>query len=281
MKISHFFIDRPIFAAVVSIVFVILGGVAFLRLPVAQYPEIAPPIITVTGQFPGASAETVAETVVAPIEQQINGVENMLYLSSNSTADGKFSISVTFDIGTNLDIAQVQVQNRVSTATPRLPQQVQQIGVVVAKSSPDILMVVNLYSPDKSRDALFISNYANLQIKDVLTRVEGVGSITVFGARDYAMQVWLDPSRLQSLNLTALDVTVALQGQNVQVASGVLNQPPMPNQASFQVAVRTLGRLSDPVEFGNIIVKQTSDAVVRIKDVARVELAPPDYKSAS
>ncbi len=263
MKISHFFIDRPIFAAVVSIVFVILGGVAFLRLPIAQYPEIAPPIITVTGQFPGASAETVAETVVAPIEQQINGVEGMLYLSSNSTADGKFSISVTFDIGVNLDIAQVQVQNRVSTATPRLPQQVQQIGVTVAKSSPDILMVVNLYSPDKSRDALFISNYANLQIKDVLTRVDGVGSITVFGARDYAMQVWLDPNRLQSLNLTAADVTQALQGQNVQVASGVLNQPPMPNQASFQVAVRTFGRLSDPSEFGNIIVKQTSDAVVR------------------
>ncbi len=155
------------------------------------------------GQFPGASAETVAETVVAPIEQQINGVEGMLYLSSNSTADGKFSISVTFEIGTNLDIAQVQVQNRVSTATPRLPQQVQQIGVIVAKSSPDILMVVNLFSPDKSRDALFISNYANLQIKDVLTRVDGVGSITVFGARDYAMQVWLDPNRLQSLNLTA------------------------------------------------------------------------------
>ena len=203
MRISHFFIDRPIFAAVVSIVFVILGGVAFLRLPIAQYPEIAPPVINVNGQFPGASAETVAETVVAPIEQQINGVEGMLYLSSNSTADGKFSISVTFDIGVNLDIAQVQVQNRVSTATPRLPQQVQQIGVTVAKSSPDILMVVNLFSPDKSRDALFISNYANLQIKDVLTRVDGVGSITVFGARDYAMQIWLDPNRLQSLNLTA------------------------------------------------------------------------------
>lgn len=281
MRISHFFIDRPIFAAVVSIVFVILGGVAFLRLPIAQYPEIAPPVITVNGQFPGASAETVAETVVAPIEQQINGVEGMLYLSSNSTADGKFAISVTFDIGVNLDIAQVQVQNRVSTATPRLPQQVQQIGVTVAKASPDILMVVNLFSPDKSRDALFISNYANLQIKDVLTRVDGVGSITVFGARDYAMQIWLDPNRLQSMNLTAADVTLALQGQNVQVASGVLNQPPMPNQASFQVAVRTLGRLSDPGEFSNIIVKQTTDAVVRIKDIARVELAAQDYTSAS
>src|SRR6202521_1941807 len=257
MRISHFFINRPIFASVVSIIFVILGAVAFFRLPVAQYPEIAPPTITVTGQYPGASADVVAATVVTPIEQQINGVENMIYLSSNSTADGRFSIAVTFDIGTNLDIAQVQVQNRVATATPRLPQQVQQIGVTVVKSSPDILLAVNLYSPDKSRDALFMSNYANIQIKDLLTRVDGVGSITIFGARDYAMQIWLDPNRLQSLNLTALDVTAALQGQNIQVASGVLNQPPVPNQLAFQVAVRTLGRLTDPDEFGNIVIKQT------------------------
>ena len=178
MRISHFFIDRPIFASVLSIVFVILGGVAFVRLPVAQYPEIAPPIINVTGQYPGASAEIVAATVVSPIEQQINGVEDMLYISSNSTADGRFSIAVTFDLGTNLDIAQVQVQNRVAIAKPRLPLDVQQIGVTVAKSSPDMMMVVHLYSPDKSRDTLFISNYANLEIKDVLTRVDGVGSIT-------------------------------------------------------------------------------------------------------
>jgi len=281
MKISHFFIDRPIFASVVSIVFIVLGGVAYLRLPVAQYPEIAPPIINIVGQYPGASAETVAETVVAPIEQQVNGVEGMIYLSSNSTADGRFSISVTFDIGVNLDIAQVQVQNRVSIASPRLPQQVQQIGVTVAKSSPDILMVVNLFSPDQVRDAIFMTNYANLQIKDVLTRTDGVGSITIFGARDYAMQVWLDPDRLQSLNLTAQDVTAALQGQNIQVASGVLNQPPVANQLPFQVAVRTLGRLSDPAEFGNIVVKQTADAVVRIRDVARVELTGQDYSSIS
>jgi len=281
MKISHFFIDRPIFAAVVSIVFIILGAVAFVRLPIAQYPEIAPPVINITGQFPGASSETVADTVVAPIEQQVNGVEGMLYISSNSTADGRFSISVTFDLGTDLDIAQVQVQNRVATATPRLPQPVQQIGVVVAKSSPDILMVVNLYSPDQSRDPIFLTNYANLQIKDVLTRLDGVGSITVFGARDFAMQVWLDPHRLQSLNLTAQDVTSALQGQNIQVAGGVLNAPPVPDQLAFQVAVQTLGRLSDPDEFSNIIVKQTADAVVRVKDVARVELTGQDYSSSS
>ncbi|MGD9844312.1 MAG: efflux RND transporter permease subunit [Variibacter sp.] len=281
MRLSHFFIDRPIFASVIAIVIIILGGVSYVRLPVAQYPEIAPPTINVAGQYPGASAEVVAETVVAPIEQQINGVEGMLYISSNSTADGRFSISVTFDLGTDLDTAQVQVQNRVAIAQPRLPQQVQQIGVVVAKSSPDILMVVSLYSPDKSRDPLFMSNYANIQIKDVLTRVDGVGSITIFGTRDYAMQVWLDPDRLQSLNLTATDVTQALAAQNVQVASGVLNQPPVPKQLAFQVAVRTLGRLSDPDEFKNIVVKQTNNAVVRVKDVARVELIAQDYSSNS
>ncbi len=281
MRISHFFIDRPIFASVIAIVIIILGGVAYSRLPVAQYPEIAPPTINVSGQYPGASAETVAETVVAPIEQQINGVEGMLYISSNSTADGRFSIAVTFDLGTNLDTAQVQVQNRVAIAQPRLPVQVQQIGVTVTKSSPDILMVVSLYSPDKSRDALYISNYANIQIKDVLTRVDGVGSITVFGSRDYAMQVWLDPNRLQSLNLTATDVTQALAAQNIQVASGVLNQPPVPNQLAFQTAMRTLGRLSDPDEFGNIVVKQTANAVVKLRDVARIELIAQDYSSNS
>ncbi|MBV8508870.1 MAG: efflux RND transporter permease subunit, partial [Xanthobacteraceae bacterium] len=281
MRISHFFIDRPIFASVVSIVIVILGAVAYVRLPVAQYPEIAPPVITVTGQYPGASAETIADTVVAPIEQQINGVEQMLYISSNSTADGRFTISVTFDIGVNLDIAQVQVQNRLAIATPRLPQQVQQIGVVVAKSSPDILMVVNLFSPDNTRDQLFITNYANIQIKDVLSRLDGVGSITVFGARDYAMQVWLDPDKLQSLNLTAADVTNALQGQNVQVASGMLNQPPVANQLAFQIAVRTLGRLTDPDQFANIIVKQVGDAVIRVRDIARVELTAQDFSTNS
>jgi hydrophobe/amphiphile efflux-1 (HAE1) family protein len=281
MKISHFFIDRPIFASVVSIVFVILGGVAFARLPVAQYPEIAPPVINVSGQYPGANADVVAQTVVAPIEEQINGVENMLYVASNSTADGKFSIAVTFDIGTNLDIAQVQVQNRVAIAQPRLPADVRNIGVTVAKASPDLMMVVHLYSPDKSRDALYISNYATLEIKDAVTRVDGVGSIIVFGSRDYSMRIWLDPDRLQSLGLTANDVVIALQGQNVQVASGALNQPPMDSSGAFQVAVQTLGRLADPEEFGGIVVKQTANAIVRLKDVARVELAALDYTSNS
>jgi hydrophobe/amphiphile efflux-1 (HAE1) family protein len=281
MRISHFFIDRPIFAAVVSIVFVILGGVSFSRLPVAQYPEIAPPIINVSGQYPGASAEVVAATVVTPIEQQINGVENMLYMASNSTADGKFSIQVSFDLGTNLDIAQVQVQNRVAIAQPRLPNDVRNIGVTVTKSSPDLMMVVHIYSPDKSRDALFMTNYATLEVTDPLTRVDGVGSVTVFGSRDYSMRIWLDPDRLQSLGLTASDVTNALQGQNIQVASGVLDQPPVEHQGAFQIAVQTLGRLANPEDFGSIVVKETPGAVVRLKDVANVKLQALDYSSNS
>src|ERR1700751_3307405 len=199
MRHSHFFIDRPIFAAVVSIVFVILGAVSIGRLPVAQYPEIAPPVIRVSDQYPGASADVVAATVVAPLEQQINGVENMIYLTSNATGDGRFQIDVTFDLGTNLDIAQVQVQNRVAIAQPRIPLDVRNIGVTTAKSSPDLMMVVHLYSPDRSRDTLFISNYATLAVTDAVSRIDSVGAIPAFGSRDYAMRAWLDPDRLQSL----------------------------------------------------------------------------------
>src|SRR5499426_3771651 len=274
MRISRFFIDRPIFAAVLSLVFVIFGIVSYGRLPVAQYPEIAPPVINVTGQYPGASADVVAATVVTPLEQQINGVENMLYVTSNSTGDGRFTIAITFELGTNLDIAQVQVQNRVAIAQPRLPADVRNIGVTVAKASPDLMMVVHLYSPDKSRDTLFISNYANF-------RIIGVGSITVFGGRDYSMRVWLDPDRLQSVGLTTGDVVGALQAQNVQVASGVLSQPPVDQPRAFQIAVQTQGRLADPETFANILVKQTPTAVVRLKDVARVELAALDYTTNS
>jgi hydrophobe/amphiphile efflux-1 (HAE1) family protein len=205
----------------------------------------------------------------------------MIYMSSNSTADGRFSIAVTFDLGTNLDVAQVQVQNRVAIAQPRLPADVRNIGVTVTKSSPDLMMVVHLYSPDKSRDSLFISNYATLAITDTVTRIDGVGSITVFGSRDYSMRVWADPDRLQTVGLTASDVVLALQAQNVQVAGGVLDQAPMPKQGAFQFAVQTLGRLANPDEFANIVVKQTAGAVVRLKDVARIELAAQDYTSNS
>src|ERR1700734_2549928 len=225
MRISHFFIFRPIFAPVISVIITILGAVSFRRLPIAQYPEIAPPLISITGQYPGASAEVVAATVVTPIEQQINGVENMIYIASNSTADGRFSIAVSFELGTNLDIAQVQVQNRVAIANPRLPVDVRNIGVTVQKASPDLMMVVHLYSPDKSRDSLFISNYATLEVTDAVTRITVLVSITVFGARDYAMRVWLDPDRMQSLGLTAIDATSALQVHNIQVAFDILDQP--------------------------------------------------------
>src|SRR5579883_641571 len=281
MRISHFFIDRPIFAAVISIVFVIVGAVSFSRLPVAQYPEIAPPVINVSGQYPGASADVVAATVVSPIEDQINGVENMIYMSSNATSDGRFAIAVSFELGTNLDIAQVQVQNRVAVAQPRVPADVRNIGITVTKASPDILMVVNIHSPVKSRDSLFLSNYSTLEIKDALTRVEGVGSITVFGGRDFSMRIWLDPDRLQSLNMTASDVVASLQGQNIQVASGVLNQQPMANPGPFEIAVQTQGRVAEPAEFADIVVKQTPSALVRLGDVARVELAAQDYTTNS
>jgi hydrophobe/amphiphile efflux-1 (HAE1) family protein len=281
MRLSHFFIDRPIFAAVVSIVFVIVGAVSVGRLPIAQYPEIAPPVVRVSGQYPGASADIVAATVAAPLEQEINGVENMLYIASNSTGDGRFQIDVTFDLGTNLDTAQVQVQNRVAVALPRIPADVRNIGVTTVKSSPDLMMVVHLYSPDKSRDTLFISNYAKTEVTDVLGRIYGIGSVTAFGARDYSMRVWLDPNRLQSLGLTAGDVLTGLQGQNVQVAAGVLNQPPVDQSRAFQVAVRTLGRLIDPNEFANVVIKQSPTAVVRLKDVGRVELAAVDYSTNS
>jgi hydrophobe/amphiphile efflux-1 (HAE1) family protein len=281
MRLSRFFIDRPIFAAVLSIVIVIVGAVALTRLPFAQYPDIAPPLVRVSGQYPGASADVVAATVVAPLEQGINGVENMLYVTSNATGDGRFQIDVTFDLGTNLDIAQVQVQNRVAVALPRVPADVRNIGVTTVKNSPDLTMVVHLYSPDKSRDTLFISNYATTEVTDQLNRITGVGSITPFGGRDYSMRIWLDPDRLQSLSLTTGDIANALQTQNVQVAAGVLNQPPVTQPRAFQLAVRTLGRLVDPKEFGEIIVKQSADAVVRLKDVARVELAAVDYSTNS
>jgi hydrophobe/amphiphile efflux-1 (HAE1) family protein len=281
MRLSHFFIDRPIFAAVVSIVLIIVGAVALTRLPFAQYPDIAPPLVRVSGQYPGASADVVAATVVAPLEQGINGVENMLYITSNATGDGRFQIDVTFELGTNLDIAQVQVQNRVAVALPRVPADVRNIGITTVKNSPDLTMVVHLYSPDKSRDTLFISNYAGTEVTDELNRINGIGTITAFGGRDYAMRVWLDPDRLQSLSLTTGDVTSALQAQNVQVAAGVLNQPPVAQPRAFQLAVRTLGRLVDPKEFAEIVVKQSADAVVRLKDIARVELAAVDYSTNS
>ncbi len=276
MKLSHFFIDRPIFAAVISIIITLVGAVAYFSLPIAQYPDIAPPSIQVTAQYPGASAEIVANTVATPIEQEVNGVDDMIYMTSQSTGDGSMSLTVTFKLGTNLDTAQVLVQNRVAIATPRLPEEVRSLGVQVVKQSPDLMMVIHLSSPDDTRDLLYISNYATLHVKDVLSRVDGVGNVTIFGARDYSMRVWLDPDKLASRNLTAGDVLNALRGQNVQVAAGVINQPPVPQPGAFQLNVETQGRLTSPEDFGNIIVKAEGQGrVVRVRDVARVELERP------
>ncbi|RAU20123.1 hydrophobe/amphiphile efflux-1 family RND transporter [Paramagnetospirillum kuznetsovii] len=278
MRLAHFFIDRPIFATVVSILITIIGAITFFALPVAQYPEIAPPTIVVSAQYPGASAQVVADTVATPLEQQINGVENMLYINSQATGDGNLRMTVTFALGTNLDIAQVLVQNRVAIATARLPDDVKRIGVTVAKNSPDMLLVVHLNSPDGSRDQLYMSNFATLQLIDVLARLDGVGEVRVFGARDYAMRVWIDPDKAASRNLTAGEVVKALQAQNVQVAAGVLDQPPVPKQGAFQLSVQTQGRLKDPAQFGEVILKaDPSGRVVRLKDIARIELGAQDY----
>jgi multidrug efflux pump len=279
MNFPHFFIDRPIFAGVISIVITLVGVIALSTLPIAQYPQIAPPTIQVTTNYPGANAKVVSETVATPIEQQVNGVENMLYMSSQSTSDGNMTLSITFKLGTNLDTAQVLVQNRVAIAIPILPPEVQRIGVTTKKQSPDITMVVHLVSPDGTLDQLFTSNYALLQIRDELARVDGVGDINVFGAREYSMRIWLDPNKISSRGLTAQDVVTAIQEQNVQVAAGIIGAPPVPKGATaFQYTVSTQGRLVDEKEFGAIVIKTGSDGqVTRVRDVARVELAARDY----
>ena len=229
MKFSHFFIDRPIFAAVISIVITLVGIVGYVRLPVTQYPDVVPPSITVTVNYPGASPEILMDTAIAPLEQEINGVENMMYMSSQCNADGSATITVTFEVGTNIDSAQVLVQNKIAIAEPRLPEEVRSIGVTVKKRSPDMLVVANLYSPDGSRDKLYLTNYAITQMKDRLARVFGVSDINIFGAREYSMRVWLNPDRLSHFNMTASQVVASLREQNKQVAAGKLNQPPFTN----------------------------------------------------
>jgi len=279
MKFPHFFIDRPIFAAVLSILIVVFGVVAYPGLPVAQYPEIAPPTVVVTATYPGANAETLAETVAAPLEESINGVENMIYMSSSATGDGSLSITVTFKAGTRIDQAQVLVQNRVSSAEPRLPDQVRQIGVTVLKNSPDLLLVAALTSPDGSLDQQYVSNYATTQLIDRLARIPGVGGVRIFGGRDYNMRVWIDPDRAASRNLTVDEITAAVRAQNTQAAVGAVGQPPF-NQGgtAFQLGIQAEGRLSTPEQFGAIIVKRDDQGrLTRLRDVARIELGAQDY----
>ena len=282
MGFGHFFVDRPIFASVISIVLMIVGGVALLNLPIAQYPEIAPPTISVTAQYPGANAETIAETVAAPLEQQINGVEGMIYMNSLATGDGQLQLTVTFAPGTNQDIAQVQVQNRVGQAEPRLPEAVRRNGVQVNKRSSDFLMVVNLISPKKSLDTVYLSNYASVNVVDALKRIEGVGDIRIFGERELSLRVWLDPNRLSAYGLAAGDVVTAISAQNVQVSGGSLGAPPSPPGTVSQITVTTQGRFQTPEQFKQIIVRATADGrLLRVGDIARVELAARQYSSNS
>jgi multidrug efflux pump len=282
MKFSHFFIERPIFAMVISIVIVIAGLLAYISLPTAQYPEIAPPTVQVTASYPGADPKVVAETVATPIEEQVNGVENMLYMSSQSTADGTMTLTVTFKLGTDLDIAQVLVQNRVAIATPQLPLEVRNLGVTVQKQSPDLMMVVHLLSPDGTYSQSYISNYAFLQIRDPLSRLDGIGNVNVFGAREYSMRIWLDPDKMYARSLTTDDIVAAIQAQNVQVAAGRLGAEPAPPGTELQLTINTEGRLVTPDQFGQIIVKRgDAGEIVYLSDVSRVELGAKDYNVSS
>jgi multidrug efflux pump len=278
MNISRFFIDRPIFAAVLSLVIVIAGGLAIFRLPVGEYPEVVPPTVVVRAIYPGANPRVIAETVAAPLEQQITGVEDMLYKFSQSTADGVMTLTITFALGTDLDNAQVQVQNRVAQALPRLPVEVQRIGVTTEKATPDFIMVVHLVSPDSRYDLLYLSNYAHLYVRDELAGIQGVGNAQVFGGGQYSMRVWLDPDRLAARRLTTSDVVAAIREQNVQVAAGVLGAPPAPSDTAFQLAVNAKGRLTTEDQFADIIVRATPDGqMTRVRDVGRVELGADAY----
>jgi hydrophobe/amphiphile efflux-1 (HAE1) family protein len=280
MNFARIFVDRPIFAAVLSIAITLLGALAYFGLPIAQYPEVIPPTVIVSATYPGADARTLAETVSTPLEQEINGVEDMLYLSSSSTSDGRVQITVTFRLGTNLDQAQVLVQNRVNATVSRLPEEVRRLGVIVNKRSPDLTLAAQFYSPDGSREVDYLSNYVTLQIQNEIARIPGAAEASTLGGLDYSMRLWLDPEKIAALNLTAGDVLRAVREQNVQVAAGALGQPPTPSGLDFQYTLTAPGRLKTAAEFGEIVLK-TGDLgdVVRLRDVARIELGSRDYSS--
>src|SRR5258705_4553755 len=280
MKLSHFFIDHPRFAAVINIFIMVFGFAAAAFLPVGQYPNIVPPTVQITTSYPGASAETIAQTVATPLEQAVNGVESMDYISSQSTGNGQLTITVIFKIGTNINTALMLTRNRVEDTLSRLPQEVQLQGVQVKKTIPALLLGVHPYSPDGSRSAEYISNYMILHVKDEISRLAGVADFWTLGERQYAMRIWVDPDKAAASNISANEILSALRAQNAQVSAGVLNQPPISNPSAYQISVQALGRLTTPEQFGNIIVK--SDArgrVTRIRDIARVELGAVDYGS--
>lgn len=278
MNLSNFFVRRPVFAAVLSILIVVAGSLALFKLPVSEYPEVVPPTVVVKANYPGANPEVIAKTVATPLEQEITGVEGMLYMDSQSTADGNLTLTVTFALGTDLDQAQVNVQNRVARATPRLPQEVQALGVTTEKSSPNLTMVVHLTSPDGRYDQLWLSNFARLNLQDDIARLEGVGDVGLFGAGEYAMRVWLDPDAIASRGLGASDVVAALREQNQQVAAGSLGAQPAPRESQFQRLLNVKGRLSSPEEFRQIVIRVDDDGrITRLGDVARVELGADQY----
>ena len=275
---SEFFINRPIFASVISIIIIIAGLVASRVLPIAQYPQIAPPTVLISATYPGASAETLAKTVAAPIEEQLNGVENLLYFTSSATANGTLTITATFDVGTNVDTASVNVNNRVKTAEARLPEEVRRNGVIVQKRSNDILQVVALRSDQGRYNTLFLSNYASLNIADELKRIKGVGDVTIFGAQDYSMRVWLRPDRMAQLGLTTSDVANAVKAQNAQNAAGKIGQEPAPADQMLVYTVTAKGRLLTPEEFGNIVIRASGPGgLLRLKDIARIVLGAYNY----
>nr|WP_286946466.1 efflux RND transporter permease subunit [Pseudomonas sp. UBA6718] len=278
MNFSQFFIKRPIFAAVLSLLVLIAGAISLFQLPISEYPEVVPPTVVVRANFPGANPKVIGETVASPLEQAITGVEGMLYMSSQSTADGKLTLTITFALGTDLDNAQVQVQNRVTRTMPTLPTEVQRLGVTVDKASPDLTMVVHLTSPDQRYDMLYLSNYAALNVKDELARLDGVGDVQLFGMGNYSLRVWLDPNKVASRNLTASDVVAAIREQNRQVAAGALGAPPSDAGNSFQLSINTQGRLVSEEEFENIIIRAGDDGeITRLKDIARIELGSSQY----
>lgn len=279
----NFFIHRPVFASAIAVIMVLAGTICYFLLPVAQLPDVTPPQVVVSAIYPGASAQVVADTVTTPLEQQINGVEGMTYMSSTSSNDGSSTITITFDVGYPLSIAAVDVQNRVAQASSSLPPIVNQAGVTIMKQNPNFVLIVNLISPDHSVDPVALSNYAYLQIVDPLKRLQGVGDVQIFGERRYSMRVWLDPDKLSQLGVTAVDVQNAVAEQNIQVAAGKIGQSPAPPGTPFEFQVNATGRLGSPEEFGNIILRSnpSTGAIVRLRDVARIELGALQYSSTA